>query len=239
MLIPVANWVELKTCAAAGSTKGIEKSVFNCFGRHRFHISKPTGKCRLSVTSPVTCLPKDHTGGLLISGTRAPCVTRKGKVPGAPCSPPRLTVLMPPYGPETTCGPKGQQGCTCLCTSSEGSFIWCLLGSALMMAPSLQGCTVFCGFFFFPVSGDSCSMGTLWHWCLMAFRLQSLLQQCQDHHLFAGLTDGFAEDPGTGVRKDLQRLLLEWKQCLMHVRLGFWTRQTWFLSWHFNRQNGC
>lgn len=142
-------------------------------------------------------------------------------------------VLLLLYRP--SCGPKGQQGCLCLCTSRRVSFICCLLGSFLMIAPSLWGCTAFWSGGFLM---GYCSTATLWHCHFMVFRLQSLKQQHQDSLLFMGRTDGFAEDPGAGIWNDLHRLLLEWEQCFVHVRLGLWPRQTWFLSLCFSRQNG-
>jgi len=47
MPIPVANWVELKTCAVAGSPKDIGKRILNYFGRPSFHIS--------TISSPLSC----------------------------------------------------------------------------------------------------------------------------------------------------------------------------------------
>lgn len=146
MLIPVANWVELKTRAVAGSAKGIERSIFNSLGRPRLHNSKPTGTRHLSITSPATCLPTDHAGGLLISSTWAPHVTGNGEEPEAL---PRPAVPALPYSPQPTHGPEGQQGRMCLGTSDVGGFIWCLLSSSLMTAPSLQGCTDFWWVLFF------------------------------------------------------------------------------------------
>lgn len=48
VLITVANEVELKTCAVAGSPKGLEKSIVKSFGRPRFHISAVS-------PSPLSC----------------------------------------------------------------------------------------------------------------------------------------------------------------------------------------
>lgn len=102
MLIPMANWVELKTCCSWITQRHRKKAYLTPLGHPDFPLVLSLH--HLSRVLP----PHGPRRGLLVSGTRASCVTRKIKVLGAPRSPPCLTVPTLPQGPRTTRGPKGQ-----------------------------------------------------------------------------------------------------------------------------------